>query len=258
MKPYYFACILSLGVCFAIETKHHQLVTKTTHTIFLGKEKVWVDIYERPGINVTLLNLHDNENTSAEAGNVFIQKYGGRLVELRHGRGREVVVRLDSILHRFDPNRMFSDVGLRASLDYYHSKNEKVDSTAIDFREKVLNIFDVHEGMTVISLHNNTSDKMTINDYRPGEWYGEYTKELFINPEKDPDNFFVVTQDNHFAALSLLDYNVALRTQNPIDSGMLIDYLKCVDVICVTIETEHGKLAEQIEMLEAFRDILLE
>ncbi|MCH7732510.1 MAG: hypothetical protein IIB44_08365 [Candidatus Marinimicrobia bacterium] len=257
MKPNYYTCILSL-VCLATGTNYAQSVTKTTHTIYLGEEKVWVDIYERSGADITLLNLHDNENTSAEAGRGFVESHGGRLIELRHGRGREVVVRLDGVLHRFDPNRMFSDVGLRASLEYFHNNTDEVFAIAAAFRDSVLDLFAVQEEMVVISLHNNTPDKMTINDFRPGEWYGEDTRGVSINPQQDPDNFFVVTQYELFNTLSSSGYNVALRAKYPPDRGMLIDYCERLGVLYVTVETEHGKLAEQDEMLEALWKILTE
>ena len=257
MRPSDLACLLYL-VCFALRAGFAQSVTKSTHTFYLGEEKVWVDIYERSGADITLLNLHDNENTAVEAGLAFIEKHGGLLIELRHGRGREVVVRLDGVLHRFDPNRMFSDVGLRKSLEYFHNNSDEVFAIAATFRDSVLDLFAVREGMVVIALHNNTPDKMTINDFRPGEWYGEDARGVSINPQQDTDNFFVVTQDELFNALSSSGYNVALRAKYPPDRGMLIDYCERLGALYVTVETEHGKRVEQEEMLEALRKILNE
>ena len=65
------------------------------HTLRLVEERVWVHIYERQGSGLTLINLHDNENTCVEAAREYIRRHGGRLVELNHGRGREVVIRRD-------------------------------------------------------------------------------------------------------------------------------------------------------------------
>ncbi|MCH7613084.1 MAG: hypothetical protein IIB45_06970 [Candidatus Marinimicrobia bacterium] len=247
-------CLLSL----ATDVGFMQSLSKTTHTLNLGEEKVWVDIYERTGADITLLNLHDNENTSAETGRAFVERHGGRLIELRHGRGREVVVRLDGVLHRFDPNRMFSDVGLRKSLEYFHNNTDEIFVIAAAFRDRVIELFAVQEGMVVIALHNNTPDKLTIKDFRPGEWYGEDTREVSINPQQDTDNFFVVTQVELFNALSSSGYNVALRAKSPPDRGMLIDYCQRLGALCITVEAEHGHRVEQKEMLEALWKILTE
>lgn len=235
-----------------------QSPSKTTQTIYLGEEKVWIDIYERVGADITLLNLHDNENTAVEAGLVFIEKYGGRLIELRHGRGREVVVRVDGILQRFDPNRMFSDVGLRKSLEYFQNNNDEVFSIAAAFRDSVLNLFAIHEESVVIAIHNNTPGKLSINDFRAGEWYGEDTRKVFINPHQDPDNFYVVAQHSLYGALAERGYNVALRAQNSPDRGMLMDYCVHLGALNITVETEHGKRVEQEEMLDVLWEILKE
>ncbi len=250
--------ILIILFIFTSETSFTQSLSKTTHTLYLGEEKVWVDIYQQAGADITLLNLHDNENTSVEAGLAFIEKHGGRLIELRHGRGREVVVRLDGVLHRFDPNRMFSDVGLRKSMKYFNNNSDEIFAFAVAFRDSVITLFDVRKGIIVIALHNNTPDKMTIKDFQSGKLYGEDTREVFINPQQDPDNFFVVTQAELFSSLSLSGYNVALRAKYPPDRGMLIDYTERLGALHITVEAEHGKRADQEEMLEVLWEILRE
>jgi len=257
LKPRNIIVLISL-LLFATDSSFSQTISKTTHTLYLGEEKVWVDIYEKPGADITLLNLHDNENTSVEAGLAFIKKHGGRLIDLRHGRGREVVVRLNGVLHRFDPNRMFSDVGLRASMEYFNNNSDEVFDIASAFRDSVVKLAAFNEGMVLISIHNNSQNKMTIKDFRPGEWYGEDTKKTSINPRQDPDNFFFVTHTKLFNSLSSLGYNVAILANNPPDRGMLMDY--CVDhgMINVSVEAEHGKQTDQIEMLEALWTILNE
>lgn len=257
MKPRFFAILVNLFI-FTSGTCFMQSLSETTHTLYLGEEKVWVDIYERSGAGITLLNLHDNENTAVEAGLAFIEKYGGRLIELRHGRGREIVVRVDGVLHRFDPNRMFSDFGLKKSLEYFQISSDEVFSISATFRDSLINLFAIHEETVVIAIHNNTSDKMTINDFRAGEWYGNDTREVFINPHHDSDNFFVVTQQDLYTALAERGYNVALRAENPPDRGMLMDYCVRFGVLNITVETEHGKRVEQEKMLEVLWEILKE
>lgn len=243
-------------IIFVLNISFTQSIQKETRTFSLGQEKVWVHIYDKPGAEVTFINLHDNESTSAEAGLAFINKYGGHLIELQHGRGREVVVRLNGELNRFDPNRMFTDKGLKASLKYYQNTKDDIFNIAATFRDTIVDLLTFSGNEFIIALHNNSPDKMTIKDFKPGEWYGKDTKEVFINLQRDVDSFFVVTHRDLFTALSSAGYNVALRAQNPPDRGMLIDYSARLGVQHVTVETEHGELTEQLEMLEILWKII--
>lgn len=231
-------------------------LSRTTRTLFLGEEKVWIHVYQRSGAELTLINLHDNENTAAAAGHSFVAQHGGHLIELEHGRGREVVVRLNGGLNRFDPNRMFSDQGLISSLKYFHNHSAEVFAYATAFRDTLVELLNAREGMTVIAVHNNTDGKMNIRDFRPGGWYGRDAREVFIAPQRDPDNFFVVIDPALFAALAGRGFNVALRAEEPPDRGMLIDHCARRRARHITVETEHGQLDEQVQMLESLWDVL--
>jgi len=251
--------LLHLGlVWLQTNAKIPESIKKITHTLFLGEEKVWVDVYDQPGAEITLFNLHDDENTAAEAGKAFIKKHGGRMIELRHGRGRDVVVRLEGIKYRFDPNRMFSDAGLRASLKHFKNNTDQIFDITTAFRDSVVELVDIKRDEILIIVHNNTQSKMNINDFRPGEWYGEDAKDVSINPGRDPDDFFVVSENDLFASLDLRGYNVALKADNPPDRGMVMDYYENLGVQCISVETEHFKIAEQIAMLEVLWNILSE
>jgi len=250
--------VSAVVILFAEKTSFKEPGLDTIHTLFLGEEKVWVHVYKRPGTDITLINLHDNENTAAEAGLSFIKKHGGRFIEIRHGRGREIVVRLNGKMNHFDPNRMFSDDGLRSSLKYFHNNTNEVFAYAVVFRDSVVNILNAEKNKVIISVHNNTPDKMTIHDFLPGEWYGRDSRKVFINPEQDHDNFFIVTDEALFTVLSGREYNVALLSENPPDRGMLIDFCSDLGALCVTVEAEHEKLAKQEEMLEVLWEVLSE
>ena len=245
-----------LGFAYTISLLFGTETESTVHTYLLGEEKVWVHIYQRPGIDMTLINLHDNENSAAKAGLEFIRKHGGRLIEVKHGRGREVVVRLDGKLNRFDPNRMFSNRGLKESLRYFHNNTREIFNHAITFRDSLLHLMAIENNKIIVSVHNNTPDKMTIHDFLPGELYGNDIEKVFINPSQDHDDFFVVANEEIYSALKRRDYNVALHTKKPSDRGMLINYCSTLGAICITVEAEHGKVVKQVEMLEVLWEIL--
>lgn len=225
-------------------------LSHVTHTFLLEEEKVWVNIYEGRGPGLTFVNLHDNENTSAEAAKVHISRHGGRLVELVHGRGRTVVIRRNGVLHYFDPNRMFTENGLRQSLDYFHNLSGENVAIAADFARKVAGFINIEKGKAIISVHNNTPGKLTIHDFKPGQWYGRDSREVFINPAEDPDDFFFTNSPALFRALKTLRYNVALMVPDPPDRGTLGNYVNNAGGIYVLVEAEHGHLSRQVRMLE--------
>ncbi|UCD37186.1 MAG: hypothetical protein JSW54_10160 [Fidelibacterota bacterium] len=225
-------------------------LTPVTHTLRLEEEKVWVKVYQRPGMNLNFVSLHDNENTSAEAAKAYIRAHGGRLVELVHGRGRTVVIRRNGVLHHFDPNRMFTTEGLRHSLKYFHNLSEENLGLASRFASQVGDIIGLEAGKSIISVHNNTPGKLTIHDFKPGEWYGEDTRDVFINPAEDPDDFFFTNSPALFRALKSLRYNAALMIQNPPDRGSLGNLVDNLGGLYVLVEAEHGHLTRQIAMLE--------
>jgi hypothetical protein len=227
-----------------------SMLVPVIHTLRLEDEKVWVNIYQRPGSDLQFVNVHDNENTSAEAAKVWIRSHGGRLVELEHGRGRTVVIRRNGVLHRFDPNRMFSEHGLRESLRYHHNLTDENLALASRFAAEVVEYIGIEPGKPIIAVHNNTDGKLTIRDFRPGEWYGDDTRDVFINPAEDPDDFFFTNAPAIFEALKAMRYNVALMVANPPDRGTLANLVNARGGVYVLVEAEHDRLQRQIAMLE--------
>ncbi len=224
--------------------------TASTTTLYLGEERVWVHVHESPTPGLTFVNIHDDENTALEAAKLYIRDHGGRLVELRHGRGRTVVIRRNGVLDRFDPNRMFTENGLRHSLYLFGTLSDENYAPIADFARKVAGFISIEKGKAIISVHNNTPGKLTIHDFKPGQWYGRDSREVFINPAEDPDNFFFTNSPVLFRALKTLRYNVVLMVPDPPDRGTLGNYVNNAGGIYVLVEAEHGHLSSQVRMLE--------
>ncbi|MFC1746903.1 hypothetical protein ACFLZR_01045 [Candidatus Neomarinimicrobiota bacterium] len=231
--------------------------TATTNTLYLGEERIWIHIHEASEPGLTYVRIHDDENTAREAAQIFIRDHGGRLVEFRHGRGREVVIRRNGIQERFDPNRMFSDLGLERTLFRYGNSTPENIALVQQFREQVSDLIGIEAGKTIISVHNNTEGNLTIEDYAEGEMYGLGTEELYISPTEDPDDFFITNERILFDALKSQGFNVVLTVdQHPRDPGSLHRYVNRLGGVAVTVEAEHGHLEKQIHMLEVVNEII--
>ncbi len=75
----------------------------------------------------TMVALHENESTSVQAAKKVIRQSGGRLVELQHSKimdedaalKRNVSFTFKGKSYTFDPNRMFTDLGIKRNLQPY-------------------------------------------------------------------------------------------------------------------------------------------
>ena len=55
----------------------------------IGNAIVTAEVFQRGKPWPTMINVHDDENTSVAAGKIIIEQSGGRLIELSHGGRRQ-------------------------------------------------------------------------------------------------------------------------------------------------------------------------
>ncbi len=236
-------------------------------TFKLGKTDISLITTTAPGaLSNCFLIIHDNENTATKAVLAHIKANGGKLIELDSGGTRNVTFETsDGKTVTFDPNRMFSDEGLKKDLkDKNTGKKYEDDAKVLDeirkLRDKVLKAIENCD--PVIAVHNNTDGSFSIESYKKNgseEKQGN-TRKLDGNPNivagEDPDNFFLVTKKEDFDKIKG-KYNVVLQTENndstqpggkgPNDDGSLSVKLK--DKRYINLEVQHEQEAQQIQML---------
>lgn len=232
-------------------------LTVTTHTLRVDDEIVWVHEYQGPRPGFTFVSLHDDENTAVQVAREYIAREGGRLIELRHGRGRNVIIRHDGHKHQFDPNRMFTPAGLARSLAYFQALSDRNLETASAFAGAIERIINVQPGGTIISMHNNTDENLNIYDYRKGALHGANTREISVGSDRDTDDYFFTSDEAVFRALAAAGYHAALMEKSPPDDmGSLAFLASRKGARYVVIEAQHGHLASQREMLAALIPLL--
>src|ERR1700721_1083092 len=88
-----------------------------TSVVFeLGDTKITAQIHQNKSAQPTMLNVHDDEDTAVDAGRLNILESGGRVIELTHSGERLITFVLDGEKYVFDPNRIFSEAGIAATL----------------------------------------------------------------------------------------------------------------------------------------------
>ncbi len=206
---------------------------------------------------VVLLNVHDDENTSVEAGLDVLAARGGRLLELQHGGTRNLTFVMDTARFVADPNRMFTDLGARRSLERLSRYSLCAHAALRAFADTLLARTGLDTARTIVTLHNNTEANYNVRSYLPGAEYASDAAAVYVNPRADPDDFFFVTERALYDALRRRGFNVALQNNAAVtDDGSLSVLAARQHQRYVNVEAQHGHRAEQARMLTALLDVL--
>jgi hypothetical protein len=232
-------------------------VTTLVRQIRLGETEVAVATLEKPGCRFVYINLHDDENTSALAGQDVLKRWGGRLIELRHSGQRDVAFTVRGKDYRVDPNRIFTQAGVRATLEKQSRYSEDAARSVSRFAEELLRIYRIAATDAVIALHNNTQGMYSALSYAAGGSLARDAEDVFIRDGSDPDDFFFVTERVVFDALKRRGYNTVLQDNRRVtDDGSLSVYCGKANVRYINVEAEQGNLKEQTRMLLDLKSIL--
>jgi hypothetical protein len=216
----------------------------------------------RPGLRY--LNLHENEQTSVAAASALLQHQPGTLIELRAGGGRLVTFRAGWRPFAFDPNRIFTDAGLRATLRRHGSDTASARAAVQGLRDAVLALLAPATPATpdapdlpVVALHNNGAGRYSVQAYAAGGAHARDAQAVAVNPALSPQDFFLVTRRGLFDALRELGFNVVLQSEHPADDGSLAVWFQQHGRAYVNVEALHGHVAEQQRMLAAVAEVVL-
>ena len=205
--------------------------------------------------SVSFINLHDDENTSVDAGQDFVSRYGGTLLQLQHSGKRHFAFMLNGRSFSFDPNRIFTPAGLRATLQKQGIYSEDAAYEVKKMANSLLMNY-VDEKKLVIALHNNTERGLSILSYKKGGLEGKNAARVYVNSSMNPHDFMLTTDASFFHYLKRKKINVVLQHNKPADDGSLSVYAAKMKIPYINIEALHGHEEEQIKMLEVLKDII--
>ena len=201
--------------------------------------------FSEQGSGLTYVNLHDDENTSVLAVQRVLDSIGGRLIEFKHSGERNIQFNLGSIKYEFDPNRIFTDFGADESLKKHGQSSNRALKLVRGLAQRMVDSLDQK---IIVTLHNNSDD-----NYSSLSYLDEYKSEaaaVFINPARDPDDFFFVTTRTLFRKFRALGFNTVLQNNNTMtDDGSLSVLAGRQKIPYINVEAQHEHLEMQIEML---------
>ncbi len=231
-------------------TEHHRSAR-------LGADSVAVVTHRAERAGPTYINVHDDENTSVQAGLDVIRRRGGRVIELQHADRRNIIFTLDGTTYEFDPNRMFTDAGAEASLRRYGPYSEAAFAVVRRFADDLIETYDLAALSVVVTLHNNTEGDYSAKSYAEGGAYEADAADVFIVEGSDPDDFFFVTDRTLFEKLKKGGFNVVLQDNaHATDDGSLSVFCGKHGIPYVNVEARRGHLEAQIRMLDFLAGLL--
>src|SRR6185295_1894188 len=164
---------------------------------------------------------------------------------------------LDGGRYAFDPNRIFSDVGIRDTLERHGRYAEVAHRAVKRFASQYLEHFALDREPAIIALHNNSEGALTSRSYQPGGEHAATSAMVHVGAARSPDDFFYVTDRRFFDYLQKRDFNVTLQDNaNVPDDGSLSVYFGKKGVPYLNIEAEMSHLNAQIEMVRAAREMV--
>jgi len=227
-----------LVLCFVIST---QMGCAVNHIVRVGDEPV--RIQQVIGHGKTYIHVHHNEQTALKAAKVVISKEGGSLITLIHSGGRNIVFHKNNQRYEFDPNRIFTDKGIKKTLSQYSHYTPEAHH---EVKKLALKITELLPKGKIIAVHNNSS--YSLKDYLPGHELAKEAKDIHMSSENYYRNFFLVTKLSDYMRLKMEGFNGVLQKPTATDDGSLSILLAKNNYI--NVEAGYDQLREQIKMLQ--------
>ena len=148
-------------------------------------------VYYPHSSSVGFINLHDDENTSVEAGIDFLSKYGGSLLQLQHSGKRRFTSLVNADTFSFDPNRIFSELGIKETLTRKGIYRANAATAVQNLADSILKNY-VDDKKLVIALHNTKERGLSILSYKKGGFEYKNATKVYINRSMNPHDFVLI------------------------------------------------------------------
>jgi len=198
------------------------------------------------------VHLHGSEPTSLQAAQEILPYTGGHLIKLENRSSRNLVVQLQKRKWQIDPNRVYSDTGIRMNLRELnkHKAPEQAVQLIKDFGVQLTSLLPDTAGC-IIALHNNSEENFTIRDYLPGGKRSKDARQVFVDAQQDPDDIVLTTDSLIYAHMAEACYNTIWQDSAQVKrDGSLSVYAALRGKRYINIETQHGRKEQYLRMLQ--------
>jgi hypothetical protein len=203
------------------------------------------------------LVIHDDENTSSEIAFKTMGRYNASMVEMKNDNKYLYSFSFENQPYQFNPNRIFSFEGIRNTVGKFGRDNKKLCESISLLSSQITGTFFLDQDF-IVALHNNTDQGFSILSYQTDSILKRSAENVFINPELDPDDFFLVINPEHFNILRQTGFNVVLQSSDlSEDDGSLSFWCLKNGIPYVNLEAEHFHYLEQYWMLDLLYDLII-
>lgn len=197
---------------------------------------------QKNGDGKAFVHLHQTEKTALKAARTVVKQEGGSLMTLIHSGGRNIVFNISKKRYEFDPNRIFTQAGIKKTLSEFSDYTPQAAFEVKKLADKIKSL--LPEGK-IIAVHNN--ETYSLRNYLPGHDLARDAHLLHINKHHFYRNFFLVTQQQDYVRLKRSNFNSVWQATNAMDDGSLSVFL--AKRAYINVEAGYGELAMQIKML---------
>lgn len=240
-----------------VHTPRYKPSTRTiAHTI--GNRTVIINViqYGEPN-GIYCINMHDNEGTAVLGAVPVLEMTGGTLIRVENFKQRVIKFRLNGVLYGFDPNRIYSRIGIGQTLRDNRNYSMKAVLEIEKFAGRLLSLIP-DTAKCVIALHNNTNDLFSIKSYIPGGIRQKDAKAVYYNEAEDVDDIALTTDSLIYKVMADAGYNTIWQDNIKVKKdGSLSVYSGEKGIRYINIETEHGKVEQYRIMFEKLMSWLM-
>ena len=223
--------------------------------VTLGRSTVRLELSGADDARHLFINLHENERTSVHAARgLLATRPDSRLIVLRGQGRRHIVFWIGVRPYLFDPNRIFSDTGIEATLRYHGACSPAAHAAVAGLRDALIAALQPEHSTLIVALHNNGIGHYTVDSYRPGGTHASQAQAVHLSAAADAGDFFLVNQPAACKALRDSGFGVVLQRPDADDDGSLSQRFVDPRPLYVNVEARHGHLAEQRQMLATVLD----
>jgi hypothetical protein len=213
-------------------------------SIVVKQNTIPIDFIQHQSTLLAFITLHHDEQTGIAAIQNVLKDSTGIYYCINTNSKRMVSINSEGKRFEIDPNRIFNLIN---SPTNYEDESHAIKQHIAKYLLEKLSAADL-----TIALHNNHNGGYSIKSYQQDARFKNNYLSVSINPMKDVDDFYIVTDSTQFNYFKKQHFNVVLQNNEAIqDDGSLSVFYGKNHRPFISIECQYGHLQQQIQMIKA-------